>query len=218
MTNLPPYGALGTGLDFGPGIGQAPPPTLGQQGAVPGQIHLPADAPAITSFEDALPGSKIAVYGPDFDYGEECTVLELQREFGPNSIPALFVSDSKGERRIISSIGQWKIQILLSAKDLGIEQIPEGAIRARNRPTDVIALQWHGGVGDATKIILWAAGSAAIQFVDEDQDGTERLVVQKLGADTEEHARPGDYLVKDPDGDFRVVLQGDFPRLFEEIR
>jgi hypothetical protein len=213
MTDLPPYGAL----NYGAGIGQAPPPQLGQQGVVPGQIRLPADAPAITRFEDALPGSKIAVFGPDFEYGEECTVLEMKPEYGPTSIPALIVVDSKNARRIISSVGRWTIQVLLSAKDLGIEQIPDGAIRARNKPTDVVALQWHGGAGEATTIIMWAAGKAAIQYVDEDQDGNERLVIQRLDTGSEEHARPGDFLVKEPDGDFHVVLQGEFPRLYERV-
>lgn len=218
MSNLPPYGALGGQLQqHAATIGLQQPPHLGERGVTPAQIHLPEDAPATTRFEDALPGSQIAVYGPDFEYGEQCTVLEMKPEWGPTSIPAVYVSDSNGARRIIPASGRWKIQILVSAKQLGIEQIPDGAIRARIKPLDVIALQWKGGAGPASTIILWAAGHAVVRFVDEEEDGNERLVIQKLNSPSEEHARPGDYIVKSPEGDFFVVLQGDFPERYDEV-
>jgi hypothetical protein len=217
MSNpLPPYGAL----SFGAQVGLPPAPQLGQPGVMPGQISLPADAVAPTRFEDALPGSRVAVYAQDFDYGEECTVLQMEREWGPTSVPALHLIDSKGERRLLpSSNPQNKIQILLSAQQLGVEQIPEGAIRARTKPLDVIARQWHGGAGEASSIVLWAAAHAAIRYEDESPASDEHMVIQKLDRSSEEFLRPGDYLVKTVEtGEFRVVTQGEFPELYEEVR
>lgn len=182
------------------------------------KISLPDTGSAPVPIEEAEPGSVIAVWGPGFYPGEKCTVLRMEAEWGPNSIPALHLVDEQGNRRLLTSGMQGaRIQILVSAAQLGIEQIPEGATRARTRPLDVVALQWKGGAAEAAKVILWATRFAVLRFHDEEAGGDEYLVVEKLDRSAEEYLRPGDYLVKDPDGALKVVENAEFARLYEEV-
>lgn len=182
------------------------------------KISLPDTGSAPVPIEDAEPGSIIAVWGPGFYPGEKCTVLQRELEWGPNSIPALHLVDDNGQRRLLTSGMQGaRIQILVSAAQLGIEQIPEGAVRARTRPLDVVALQWKGGAAEAAKVILWATRFAVLRFHEEEAAGDEYMVVEKLDRSAEEFLRPGDYLVKDPDGKLTVVENAEFARLYEEV-
>lgn len=182
------------------------------------KITLPDTGSSPVPIEDALPGSVIAVWGPGFMPGEQCRVLQRELEWGPNSIPALHLVDSNDQRRLLTSGMQGaRIQILISAEQLGIEQVPEGAIRARTRPLDVIALQWRGGAAEAAKMILWATSFAVLRFHDEEAGGDEFLTIEKLDESATEYLRPGDYLIKDPDGKLSVVENAEFARLYEEV-
>lgn len=182
------------------------------------KISLPDTGSAPVPIEDALPGSIIAVWGPGFMPGEQCRVLERELEWGPNSIPALHLVDSNDERRLLTSGMQGaRIQILISAEQLGIEQIPEGATRARTKPRDVIALQWKGGAAEAAKMILWATRYAVLRFHDEEAGSDEYLTIEKLDQSAQTFLRPGDYLIKDPDGKLTVVENADFDLLYEEV-
>jgi hypothetical protein len=82
---------------------------------------------------------------------------------------------------------------------------------------DVVALQWKGSAAEAAKVILWATRFAVLRFHDEEAAGDEYMVIEKLDRSAEEYLRPGDYVVKDPDGGLTVVTQADFPRLYEEV-
>lgn len=219
---LPEYGALGQQLaGHAATLGHPAPPTLGQPGVVPVQLNglLPAsDSAQTVPFEAAAPGSKIAVFAPGFAPGERCTVIKMESEWGTTSVPALHLIDTQGERRILpSTIQGARIEILVSAEQLGIERAPEDAIRVRTKPIDAIAMQWKGGPGEAAKFILWATGRAVLQYGEETGSEDEYLLIQKLDQTAGDYMRPGDWLVKSPDGDFRVVLQADFRREFEEV-
>lgn len=224
MTDMPAYGDLGTQLQghaqglFNP----AAQPTLGAPGTMPMQVGglLPTTGPAVVALTDALPGSKIAVFNaPAFGHGERCTVIKMDPEWGPNHVPALhLVSDSSGERKLLTeSMAGARIEILLSAEVLGIEQIPDGAVRARTRPIDVVAFRWEGDAEGAAKLIMWAAKYASLRYVEEDGVQAAYMVISKLDAAAEEFIQPGDYLIKDPDGEFRVLEVGAYKRQYEEV-
>ena len=221
MTNLPPYGALSPTQRAQAEQMQQHAATLGVHQPQAGQqvqVTLPSAGAEPVPFESALPGSTIAVFAPGFNWGEQCRVIHLDPEFGPTSQPALHLVDSAGERRLLMSTDpKARIEIVVSAEQLGIEQIPEGAIRARNRPVDVSALQWKGGAGEAAKFILWGARHALIRYEEDTDTSDEFLTITKLDKSAEEQMRPGDWLVKNPDTGFTVVSEADFPRLYEEV-
>lgn len=223
MSNiLPGYGALGQQLQADAAtIGLPPQPRLGQPDvrAVTLNSMLPSESAPTVPFEAALPGSTIAVFAQGFEYGERCRVIKLDPEYPPNAVPALhLISDVTGERKLLISTMQGaRIQILVSAEQLGIERVPEGAIRARVKPIDVAALQWKGGAAEASKFILWAQKYASVRYEEETEASDEFMVIEQLDQQAEGYMHPGDYLVKNPDGEFRVVPAGEFSVLYEEV-
>lgn len=220
--NLPGYGALGGLQQHAATLGHAAPPRLGQPGVNPVQLNgmLPqAPATPPVPLEAALPGSLIAVWAPGFEPGEKCRVIRMESEWGPTSVPALhLISEVDKQPKLLPSTYQnARIEILISAEQLGIEKAPENAIRARTRPLDVIAMQWKGGGGEAGQLILWVTGHISLQYIGETDSDDEALLVQKLDQTAGDYMRPGDWLVKAPDGAFRVVPKDEFRREFEEV-
>lgn len=169
----------------------------------------------LTNFTDARPGSVIQYSGLGV-FNQEATVLEMKPEFGPTAIPALVVQP-KGttDTVLLTANGDTKIKILLDARSVASDDLPQRAVQARLRPRTVTAIQFTGGAGIATDLIRWLAGKVAVQYRGEDNDVDEALILTFLGNVSE--VRPGDWVVQDEEGGFRAINGTEFVRAYDVV-
>jgi hypothetical protein len=194
----------------------APLPSSSTMPAV-GPTGLPqktaADYP--TKFEDVAPGSTVLVGGRGVA-GEpfRATVLDAVAEYGPTGIPALLISDASNEPYYIPASGLYEVQVLVNGRDLAAKMpLPEGGVKVRTIVRGGEAVRFRGGIESAAEIVRWAIGSATFRYVRETDVETDHLVQSGLRGD---RVMPGDWVLKDEDGKFHVIPDGEFATEWEE--
>lgn len=88
----------------------------------------------------------------------------------------------------------------------------------RNKPTIVEAKCWSGEVAHASEIIGWVLehGGSAAYYCGGICDGEQHLI-RVHGMFGPEYATQGDYVVRLPDGQWRVLDADTFTTSFEPI-
>lgn len=152
---------------------------------------------ARTRFVDVTPGSRIKVE----DYANayepfEAIVLELNPEYGPNSIPMLLLKAAHSEDPIpIMGDGRTFITVLVSSEVLRTDKRNPRAKHLQAVPREVYAIQFDGGVESATDAITFGAGRAGISYDRGTDNRTESLVLHSVSGD--DRCFPGDWVVED---------------------
>lgn len=185
-------------------------PTLGATGL---PQKTAADYP--TKFEDVAPGSTILVGGRGVQ-GEpfKAVVLDAITEYGPTGIPALLISDEANEPYYIPASGLYEVQVLVNGRDLAAKMpMPKNGVRVRTIVRTAEAVRFRGGIESAAEIVRWAIGGATFRYVRETDIEPDHLLQAGVNGSK---VMPGDWVLKDPDGKFRVVDERAYAAEWEE--
>lgn len=185
-------------------------PTVGPTGL---PQKTAADYP--TKFEDIAPGSTVMVGGRGVAGAPfKATVLDAVAEYGPTGIPALLISDAANEPYYIPASGLYEVQVLVNARDLAAKMpLPEDGVKVRTIVRSGEAVRFRGGIESAAEIVRWAIGSATFRYVRETDVETDHLLQSGQGG---AKVMPGDWVLKDEDGRFRVIDERVFSTEWEE--
>lgn len=81
------------------------------------------------------------------------------------------------------------------------------------KPIPVEAAQFEGTDESAQVIALWIRANSPDTEVRWMEDGSYLMFTTPSGL---EQAEPGDWVVRDPDNEFRVVLEALFPKFYDQ--
>lgn len=163
--------------------------------------QFPAKAPT-TKITDIAPGSTIEVRDtkqqvPPFSG----TVLEVKREYGVTSIPALIVKvDGAAEPVVVTDSGRWHVTVSFDSRLMAAEADPASVVVARRKPETVRCIQFKGGVDSATEIIRWAGGRAHLTWERGGMGTDEHLALSSMRGSLP--IAVGDWLLENADGTF----------------
>lgn len=170
-------------------------------------------------FVEVKPGSKILVedYASPPAYEPfEAFVLNMKEEYGPQRIPMLLVSAEHNKEIMIMADGRTKVKILVDSDVLAPKKMTPNAKHLRAIPREVFALQFRGGVDSATEIIQFAAGKAAIRWIEQTDQTPECLEIQSI--DGNQRIGLGDWAVQDAEtGTVRSESGSTLDNKFEDF-
>lgn len=177
-------------------------------------MNAPITAPPAkpTAFSFARPGGTVRITGKGFPVPVEADVVRSEAEVGPRRVPGLFVTlKPSGEERLILQ-EDVQIEVLSDPSTLFQGFVPESAVAAKRRPTDIIGVQFRGDSTVAVDILKWCAGKVSVQHHPAEGDLPARLVFS-FGGDSQVEALPGDWVYLEHD-QIKVMKPEDFQREF----
>lgn len=148
-----------------------------------------------TRFVDVKPGSRVRYTTLDGTKQPfEAIVLEVKKDYGPHAIPAHMIRKDGGvDAELVMADGRTKVDILIDSQALQLSEPSPNEIRLRRIPTEAVAMQFTGGIENATEVIRFAAGKANISWRDNDSQNTEALLISASDGTTA--LSVGQYLV-----------------------
>lgn len=185
-------------------------------------MSMPLDAPITAppakpiQFGTIRPSSTVVITGQGFPVPTEAVVLRSEPEMGPRRVPALIVQlTADGSERLVLQEGV-QVTVTKDASTLFSGFVPETAVAAVRRPTEVVAVQFRGDVTVAVDILKWCAGKASVHHVPAEGEVPSRLVFTLGGGQTAE-AIPGDWVYLENDV-IKVAKPEDFQQDYEVRR
>ncbi len=184
-------------------------------------MSTPLDAPITqapakpTPFTAARAGSRIRITGKGFPVPVEADVTAMLPEAGPRRVPGLIVTLEDGTDRLILQEGI-QIDVLSDPSTLFTGFVPDAAVAARRRPTDIVAVQFLGDALGAVDIIKWCAGKIVVQHHAGEGDIPARLVFT-IGPENTVEAIPGDWVYLENDA-IKVAKPEDFAQEIEVLK
>jgi len=138
--------------------------------------------PTTQKMTDIAPGSTIEVRDTKQQLTPFAgTVLEVKREYGVTSIPALIVKvDGAAEPVVVTDSGRWQVTVTFDSRLMAAEADPASVVVARRKPETVRCIQFKGGVDSATEIIRWAGGRAHLTWERGGMGTDEHLALSSM--------------------------------------
>lgn len=175
--------------------------------------------PVATIREDKFvrvnPGSKVEFWSRENPEPREASVIQVFKEYGSTSIPALILDAGGGTPELITENGTWHVRVILDAGKIGGKNAPENSVVVVKKPVHCVAVQFTGGAGNAAEIVKWVAGKHAVQYRQDDElTGTpEAIILSTLEGDVE--CVPGSYVVHNDEDGFYVVSEATLRKTYE---
>lgn len=165
--------------------------------------------------ETCTPGSVVELTSADYAGPIQGTVMRMESEYGPTSIPALWVKPDGGSDEIlVTATGRVNVRLVMDAAEVFGTEVPAAAELCRRIPKQAVALQFTGGAQSATQIVQWGAGHVGLAYMADDGRGYDYLTVRAGGGESE--LRPGGWLVKEDD-QWSVVGDDQFSGVYERL-